>query len=307
LCDLEGVRCEVLTREAARSQLSLMQSREGRRMADLLRTRKSSLVSVAAIQRWLRKQAERRSENPYWDDLVGAVADFVATAGATRIPAVDLLDDLYEAATESRLGGHPGALKLITAHGAKGLEFKHVLIMDCADWRWSGEDERRLLYVAMTRARETLTILRAEGGRNPYLVDLGTVDAVVDLLPTLRPPHRQELDRRFVALGPAEMDIGFAGRHEPGDPVHGRIGALVHGDEVVVSARQVRTTEGQLVGRLANKADVGNDIARATVSGILVRTREQTSAEYLTSVRTDRWETVLVEMVVKGDPVMPTV
>jgi ATP-dependent DNA helicase RecQ len=62
--------------------------------------------------------------------------------------------------------------------------------MDCADWKWSGEDERRLLYVAMTRARETLTVMRAEGGRNPYLVDLGTVAGVVDLLPTQRPDVR---------------------------------------------------------------------------------------------------------------------
>ena len=94
--------------------------------------------------------------------------------------------------------GMPSALKLMTAHGAKGLEFRHVIVMDCADWRWSGEDERRLLYVAMTRAKETLTLMRAEGGRNPYFVDLGTVEGVVDMLPSQRPEHRPDIDLRYV-------------------------------------------------------------------------------------------------------------
>jgi ATP-dependent DNA helicase RecQ len=287
LCELEGLRCEVVTREAARAQLSLMQSREGWRTSDLLRARKAALVSVAAVQRWLAMQAQRERSNPYWDDLMRAVGALVEAAGATKLPAAQVLDALYEAATDTVRHGHASALKLMTAHGAKGLEFKHVLVMDCADWQWSGEDERRLLYVAMTRARETLTIMRAEGGRNPYLVDLGTVDAVVDLLPKSRPERRRELDRRYVSLGPADMDIGFAGRHDSEDPVHHRIARLVHGDEVVVDSRVLRTTDGQLVGRLSNRADIGSRIERAEVSGILVRTREQTPPDFLTSLRTD--------------------
>jgi ATP-dependent DNA helicase RecQ len=270
-------------------------------MADLLRARKSGLVSVAAIRRWLGTQVQREPENPYWEDLAGAAAEFAEAAGATSLPAAEVLDALYESATESRRSGHPGALKLMTAHGAKGLEFRHVIVMDCADWRWSGEDERRLLYVSMTRARETLTVMRAEGGRNPYLVDLGTVDAVIDLLPVSRPAHRQALDRRYVALGPADVDIGFAGRHDPDDSMHRRIASLVYGDEVIVSGRQLRTSDGHLVGRLASKTELGAVAERGAVSGVMVRIREQTPPEYMSALRTDRWETVLAEVVVNGD------
>jgi ATP-dependent DNA helicase RecQ len=220
LCDIEELRYEVLTREGARAQLSLMQSREGWCIADLLRARKSELVSVAAIRRWLRCQAVRAPGNPYWEDAADAVAGVAEVAGVTKVPAAEVMDGLYEAAAESRRSGHPSALKLMTAHGAKGLEFRHVIVMDCADWRWSGEDERRLLYVSMTRAQETLTVMRAEGGRNPYLVDMGTVDGVVDLLPAMRPQMRQDIDRRYVTLGPADMDIGYAGRFGAHDPVH---------------------------------------------------------------------------------------
>jgi ATP-dependent DNA helicase RecQ len=190
----------------------------------------------------------------------------------------------------------------MTAHGAKGLEFGHVLVMDCADWRWSGEDERRLLYVAMTRARETLTLMRAEGGRNPYFIDLGTVDGVVDLLPTQRPEHRADINRRYVSLGPADVDIGFAGRHRPEDRLHERIAGLSPGDTVIVSGGQVTTNDRQVVGRLASKTDLKTNAAvTGKVSGVLVRTREQTPAEYRASVKVDRWETVLMELVLPAE------
>ena len=61
---------------------------------------------------------------------------------------------------------------LMTIHSAKGLEFKHVFIigleeglfphvnsMDCSD---DIEEERRLCYVAVTRAKETLTLINAK-------------------------------------------------------------------------------------------------------------------------------------------------
>jgi ATP-dependent DNA helicase RecQ len=296
LCDIEELRYEVLTREGARAQLSLMQSREGWCIADLLRARKSELVSVAAIRRWLRFQAVRAPRNPYWEDVADAVAGVAEVAGATKVPAAEVMDGLYEAAAESRRSGHPSALKLMTAHGAKGLEFRHVIVMDCADWRWSGEDERRLLYVSMTRAQETLTVMRAEGGRNPYLIDMGTVDGVVDLLPATRPQMRQDINRRYVTLGPADMDIGFAGRFGAHDPVHWRIARLGYGDEVIVKGRQVTDVDGAVVGKLASKTTPPAEAERGTVSGVLVRTRDQTAPEYLAALKTVRWETVLVEL-----------
>lgn len=224
--------------------------------------------------------------------------DFADAAATQKLPAAEVLDALYEAAGDARRSGHTSALKLLTAHGAKGLEFGHVIVMDCADWRWSGEDERRLLYVAMTRAKETLTLMRAEGGRNPYFVDLGTVEGVVDMLPCQRPERRPDISRRYVSLGPADVDIGFAGRHGPADPLHQRISRLSPGDQVSVSGRLVKTSDGQPVGRLANKTELKTDgpVAGA-ISGILVRTRAHTPAEYQPSLKADRWETVLIELV----------
>lgn len=234
-------------------------------------------------------------------DIAAAVAEFADSAATPRLPAAEILDALYEAASDSRRSGHASALKLMTAHGAKGLEFRHVMVMDCADWHWSGEDERRLLYVAMTRAKETLTLMRAEGGRSPYFVDLGTVDGVVDTLPRQRPQHRSDIHLRYANLGPADIDIGFAGRHGPSDPLHQRIAMLSPGDQVSIIGKAVKSSQGSPVGRLAAKTDLKTDGPVAgSVSGILVRTREQTPTEYRLGLKADRWETVLVELVLPG-------
>jgi ATP-dependent DNA helicase RecQ len=143
--------------------------------------------------------------------------------------------------------------------------------------------------------------MRAEGGRNPYLVDLGTVQGAIDLLPARRPTWRSDIDRRYVALGPADVDIGFARRHGAEASGHPRIAALVPGDKVVVDDRQVKTHEGKVAGRLAKKTGLpAAGITPATVSGIRVRRREQTPPEYLDSLKKDCSVPVLLERVVPG-------
>jgi DNA helicase-2/ATP-dependent DNA helicase PcrA len=77
---------------------------------------------------------------------------------------------------------------LMTALRAKGKEFSHVFVLDCNDGVWpSGlveteedlEEERRLFYVAVTRAQESLTLLVNKRilGRlalpTPYLSEMG--------------------------------------------------------------------------------------------------------------------------------------
>ena len=63
-------------------------------------------------------------------------------------------------------------IRLMTIHGAKGLEFHTVIVPDCNEKNFPHgnmpdsscvEEERRLLYVAMTRAKENLEILYLTG------------------------------------------------------------------------------------------------------------------------------------------------
>lgn len=68
---------------------------------------------------------------------------------------------------------NPGAgIKLMTVHGAKGLEFERVFLPDCNEGNYPHgrmpeekevEEERRLFYVAMTRAKKSLELLYLTG------------------------------------------------------------------------------------------------------------------------------------------------
>jgi ATP-dependent DNA helicase RecQ len=302
LCELDGMRYQLLTPEAGAALVPLMQSREGWRVSQLLRRRRAQLISTKALRRWVATLVRREPGNPYWEDIAAFVNDVASDARTTRVPAGELLDALYEGASDARKSGQRGALKLMTAHGAKGLEFAHVVVMDCADWMWNGEDERRLLYVAMTRAKESLVLMRAEGGRNPFLVDLGTVDGVMDVLPDHRPSWRQELSRSYVALGPSEVDLGYAGRHPAHDELHRAIAAAGVGEEVKVMGRFLVTNAGHRVGRLASKTVLDQRILSGQITGVMVRTKERTEPRYLATVQVDAWEVPLAEIVVESVP-----
>ncbi|MCE2459155.1 MAG: ATP-binding domain-containing protein, partial [Pseudomonadales bacterium] len=113
---------------------------------------------------------------------------------------------------------------------AKGLEFDHVVILD-GGWgrddagnRAQRSDEAlRLYYVAMTRARQTLTLLRMSAANELELRDAPAQHRGGDywLRDTTALVHREyidrsepppELDARYEPLELKDVDLGFAGQ-----------------------------------------------------------------------------------------------
>jgi len=111
-----------------------------------------------AVEDLLRAVTEWERENP------GAeFADFLEALALTK----------GETADDTRNEKKHHGLTILTLHSAKGLEFPHVFLVgveeDTLPHRKSVEEgdaaveeERRLLYVGVTRARETLTLTQAE-------------------------------------------------------------------------------------------------------------------------------------------------
>jgi len=107
-----------------------------------------------------------------WAPPYSRVAGFVDAVREARARLADLRRD-------------DAALTLATAHGTKGLEFDHVLILGmetarfpsaraidgAADPARAYEEERRLAYVAWTRARRSLTLLYDPATPSPFLLE----------------------------------------------------------------------------------------------------------------------------------------
>ena len=88
---------------------------------------------------------------------------------------VTLLNDL---SGEDAVAGPPDEMvTLSTVHQAKGIEWRAVFVIWLAEGRFPSfrmddeEEERRLFYVAVTRARDRLFLVRPEIARDRYRVD----------------------------------------------------------------------------------------------------------------------------------------
>ncbi len=82
----------------------------------------------------------------------------------------------------TRLRRDDADLTLATAHGTKGLEWDHVIVLadgfpgrrsvaDAVEPERALEEERRLAYVAWTRARRSLTLLYDPSAPSPFLLE----------------------------------------------------------------------------------------------------------------------------------------
>ena len=63
-------------------------------------------------------------------------------------------------------------VQMLTAHDAKGKEFPVVILYGIEDFEGTDEEERRTLYVALTRARKVLFLLEGYPGKSRFLKEM---------------------------------------------------------------------------------------------------------------------------------------
>ena len=125
-------------------------------------------------ERWLAEmddgeQSDVRDANV--EELRAHAHEYDRLNPAGKLPG--FLQDVALVSDTDAYDGAEDAVKLMTLHSAKGLEFDHVFIAGCEeeilpharaveeDPELGVEEERRLFYVGLTRARKTLTLTRA--------------------------------------------------------------------------------------------------------------------------------------------------
>ena len=202
-------------------------------------------------------------------------------------------------------------LLLLTAHRAKGLEFDHVVVLDGGWDRFSrGEDAdapRRLYYVAMSRARQTLTLARLPGAHPFQDVLRNSPSMFHRQAPAKRPPAAPELARRYMQLSLRDVFLSYAGYRRPNRPLHSAIAALSPGDPLQVRAGAGRwellDSNGTVVGQLAGgfEPPSGTRCISAKVLAIAVWSREYSEPQYQDGLKCDTWEVVVPELIFEPD------
>ena len=297
LCELEDIPVQLASEEFT----GVWHLRETRALVNWLRGRDSRLVTSADIEDWLARWAP----NPWIQLLQEAVAEYVLETGGAETPVDSFIEWLAEWGREVRR--RQRGLLLLTAHRAKGLEFDHVVVLD-GGWDRASEGEdadapRRLYYVAMTRAKQTLTLMRLPGRHRFQDALLNTASARLQREPVALTPPAPELSRRYQRLSLRDVFLSFGGYRGPEHPVHAAISALAPGDPLQARMGADRwellDQNGTVVGQLARgfRAASGVRCAFATVMAVVEWDRERSDPDYRDGLRGESWEVVVPEIV----------
>lgn len=158
---------------------------------------------------------------------------------------------------------------------------------------------RRLFYVAMTRARTSLTPLTQ--GRHPLVQEAEEAA----LRPSVTPDVSAvpELRKRYIALGEKPVDLSLAGRLFDRNPTLGAIAAARPGDPVRLVREGdkwlIKNEAGITLSRMARAffPPDGRSFLRGQIGAIVRWRAKDSDEEFRAKLRRQEWEVVLPELV----------
>jgi ATP-dependent DNA helicase RecQ len=312
---LEDCRIPIDWRAEDEVKISPFRVREIHAWLDLLEKEKHATWTTAAARELLERLRGGGALNRWWRLLNGIWSEWAGETGDAEVP-VALIRDFFAEAIAERHRSHRTAdgVVLVTAHRAKGLEFTHVFVAD-GGWRAPREsaaleEERRVFYVAATRARETLAVMVRKDRRTPFPYEMSG-GSVVDRTarPVADPGEGRSApplaSRRYTIMDPGELYISYAGRFAAGSPVHAAIEATSTGDSVRMVVRgkriQIETAGGVPIAALSEAGKSAWEprlafVRSARVTAMVRRTREQETEAYRERIHVDAWEFPVVEV-----------
>ena len=161
---------EIFKRTKAKQLLALVErfrgQFEGRAVSDVM----AAVLDESGYDRMLRTEgSQERLDNVA--ELKQSIYEFETTCGE-EVTLEHYLSHVALLTNADAMDGAADKVKLMTIHAAKGLEFKHVFLCSMSEGvlpskktrtREQMEEERRLAFVAMTRAEDGLYLTEAEG------------------------------------------------------------------------------------------------------------------------------------------------
>jgi len=278
-------------------------------LADLKTLRAETPRADDLLTRW-QHAASGQEGNAWWQLVRDMIDEWRDETGNSELPGSAALDFFYDTLVERRREQSFGAgVFLATAHAAKGLEFDHVFIPSGG---WTAghlarmEEERRVFYVAMTRARHSLCIFDRADARNPHTRNLRGDFLLRRRGPAGTPLPPDVLSRQYETLTLRDMYLDFPARYYAAHPIHHQLAQLQPGDILTVCTDgphvHLRSPQGLPVAALSSAAasrwrEHLDTIEQIRVAAMIQRHATDGADQRTTPPRVDRWEVPLVEAV----------
>ena len=287
--------------------------REFRLLFDYLGTSRASEINVPQLRQQLTGICRVNGRGTVWTGMANRILAAIEDgSGVQSVPAMDVTEILRQGLADhkrSHLIGH-GVL-VSTIHAAKGLEFDHVLVLgglreNRNNGRHSTEEERRLYYVGMTRAIQTLALIDSRDSPNPYFAEVrsNVRHRRVGVAKTSGQIH----GFTYEILGMTDLWLDFAGRQSGNHSIHRALSRLQHNDRVCLK-RDNRDRVWALdrrkepVARLSSKAATHwpasrlEKIEEVRVLGMAHRTQDDSGdPKYRDLLQVESWEVPILEV-----------
>ncbi|MDA7756687.1 RecQ family ATP-dependent DNA helicase [Opitutales bacterium] len=244
-----------------------------------------------------------------WKELFNEIInDWGQETGDSTFPVQSLINFIFEAFFQLKADQKNGTgIYVGTIHSAKGMEFKNVFVLD-GGWHTSLkniEEERRLYYVAMTRAMENLVLLDSEDSVNPFSKSLFNTPSIFQR-EKIQPKENWGgiLDRKYEILGMKDLYLDLGSKDqivmmnisklEVGEPVK----LTTKGKRVIVTNQEEKTIAYLSQSSSERWKTRLDSIHEARVLAIIKRSIEDVAEEYKSQCLFTSWEIPLIEIVV---------
>lgn len=296
--------------------LPLHRVREIQLTLEWLMVKEKENARASDLQTGLNEARGEKESNIWWQLIDMFFESYREETADSMLPVSRMIDHLYEFVAEQRrekVVGH--GIFMSTIHSAKGTEFPHVFVLD-GDWRqpmgnaqW--EEERRVMYVGMTRAEETLRLLKIQREPNPFLKEIKG-DFVIPLTYRGIAEAGDQTDKKYELLGLNQIYLDYAGNFPQTHPIHGHLARLNTGQRVSFyqnnSKIEIHDCNGNCVARLSSEGTNNwrerlDHILEVRVVAMLQRNRDDPDEIFHKMIRADNWELPVLEVVcpVRGD------
>lgn len=267
-----------------------------------LKSQQQQMLTTKEILSWL------VDNKNHWHELIEQlIIDWRIQFGEQPMVATHFLKQLNDYLVEQKRQTRYGrGVLLSTVHGVKGEEFKQVIVLD-GGWAFKQsekayqEEERRLYYVAMTRAIDQLILFDIKNAANPHLplIDQSCLSSIYSSA------QERIIDEiQFSTTGMSQIHLSYVGRYTKNHPTHQRLAGLNVNDKVKfecgTNGKVKITSQGVLVAMLSTKGTdlIAPLIIRPYQAKVIAMIQRNTNpeSEYDKDNKVESWWIPIIEL-----------